>query len=120
MINESLDHLKLAVTVVTICLVIAAVLVFYFPVRDTAVRELNSIVDMQAKEARGTVNFIDGQVISGAEARQFCVRYQNSNIAGVPPPGSITDLRGLYSVSVNYDTEPAEITFATAAYSNLY
>ena len=120
MISESLDHIRLTATIILVCVVVAAVFAFYYPVREATVSELDSVVDMQSKEARGTVDFIDGQVISGAEAKQFCIRYQNSNIARVPAPGSIADLRGLYSVSVYYNTEPVSITFAPVAAANLY
>ena len=120
MVNESLDHLRLAVSIVVICLVVTAVLAFYHPVREATIRHLDNVVDMQARESRGTVDFIDGQVISGAEAKQFCIRYQNSNIARVPAPGSITDLRGLYSVSVNYNTEPVSIAFTPATIDDVY
>jgi len=120
MINESLDHVRITATIILICLVIAAVFYFYYPVREATANHLDGVVDMQRSEALGSLFFIDGQVISGAEAKQFCIRYQNSNIARVPAPGSIADLRGLYSVSVNYNTEPATIAFAPVAPSNLY
>lgn len=120
MINEPLDHLRLAVTVVVVCFVAAAVFAFYYPVREATVNHLDSVVDMQARESRVTVDYIDRQVISGAEAKQFCIRYHNSNIVRVPAPGSITDLRGLYSVSVNYNAEPVSVAFTPAAFVDLY
>lgn len=118
--NESFDTLRLTATIIVVCLIVSAVLYFYLPIRDATTTHLDGIVDMQRKEVMCTVDFIDGQLISGAEAKQFCIRYQNSNIARVPAPGSIVDLSGQYSVSVNYSTEPVTITFTPVAGSSLY
>jgi len=120
MINESLDHVKITATIILVCLVIAAVFYFYYPVREATTNHLDGVVDMQRSEALSTVYFIDGQVISGAEAKQFCIRYRNSNIAIVPAPGSITDLRGRYSVSINFNTEPVTMVFTPVVPANLY